>query len=165
MTLKTGCQRGLKPRRSSPPLLPSSSPTNGHFLPLSFISMADPSTSTSSSSRHKHSHRDKERKRSRSRDRSDKKDKKDGKKHHHHLKERSPDNERKHQDNKRRRKEEEDGGLRVMDDEDDAGVWVEKGVDEVSRAILTSPSFPSSSTFLLLSSSCWFFSVCRPHRP
>ena len=116
--------------------------------------MDDPSsTSTSSSSKHKSSHRDKDRKRSRSRERSSStKDssKKSGggdKKHHHHSshRDRSPESERKHQDKKRKKAEE--GGLTVLDDEDDAGVWVEKGTDEVE--VSPSSLLPSLSPFFL----------------
>lgn len=39
------------------------------------------------------------------------------------------DSEKSHRDKKRRRKD--DGTLNVMDDEDDAGVWVEKDLDDV----------------------------------
>ena len=96
----------------------------------------------SSSSKHKSSHRDKDRKRSRSRDRKDKSDKKDRKHGHHSSRsDRSPDRDRKHHSDKKRRTNDERSGMTVLDDEDDAAVWVEKAVDEVSPS---SPALSSS---------------------
>ncbi|CDZ96586.1 Uncharacterized conserved protein [Phaffia rhodozyma] len=57
---------------------------------------------------------------------------------------RSPESERRHQDRKRRRKQEDKGGLNVVDDEDGAGVWIEKTLDED-----VTPSIPTSASLSL----------------